>query len=69
MSDLNFRSRVRSGREGLGLTREEFARVVGTSSTTIARLELTGHRPNVEVVLAIARLLDTTVEDLFGIAS
>lgn len=64
MSEWGLAQSVRTGREELGFTRREFAREVGTSPSTIARLELAGHMPNGAVLIAIARRLGVTVDEL-----
>jgi len=64
MANLHFGNRVRLAREALNIPREEFAREVGTSTSTIARLELDGKEPKLETVLSIARRLDMSVDHL-----
>lgn len=57
-------SKLRNTREAQGLTREELARQSGTSTSTIARIELNGHLPSVLTMRSIARVLGVTVDDL-----
>lgn len=69
MADLNFGSRVRALREASGITREGLAAAVGTSTSTIARIELNGHVPSVLVVHAIASHFGATVDELLRAAA
>jgi transcriptional regulator with XRE-family HTH domain len=64
MANLHFGKQVRTARENLGVSRDDFAREVGTSTSTIARLELAGAEPKLHVVLAIANILGMTLDDL-----
>jgi DNA-binding XRE family transcriptional regulator len=57
---------VRVHREALGLTREQFAREVDTSTSTIARIELTGYEPKLDVIRAIARRLQISIDELLS---
>jgi transcriptional regulator with XRE-family HTH domain len=57
---------VRRHREALGLTREDFARQVGTSTSTIARLELMDQLPRVATLAAIAAFLGLSLDGLVG---
>ncbi len=66
MSNLTWQNRVRAAREAAGLTREEFAREVDSSTSTIARLELQGHVPNVVTLALIAQFMGITVDDLLN---
>lgn len=64
MSEMRFAHQIRTGREALGLSREEFARRVGTSTSTMDRIELNGHKPSVTVLTAIADLLGLSLDEL-----
>lgn len=66
MTELTQGNLVRSRREALGLSREEFARQAGTSTSTIARLELNNHLPSVRVLAAIASLADVSIDAIVG---
>lgn len=66
MSDLHYGNRVRHRREALGLSREELARRVGTSTSTMDRVELKGHLPNVEVLRSLADLFGLTLDELLS---
>jgi transcriptional regulator with XRE-family HTH domain len=68
MSELSLGRIVRDRREAHGLTREDFARRVGVSTATIARLELLDHAPHVRTLAAISRELDIPLDDLAGVA-
>jgi transcriptional regulator with XRE-family HTH domain len=57
---------VRARREAIGLTREELARRADTSTSTVARIELEGHLPNVSAMVRIAQVLGSTVESLLS---
>jgi putative transcriptional regulator len=49
-----------------GLTQEELAVRVGTTRQTISALERGKSIPSVSLAVAIARALDSTVEELFA---
>lgn len=55
---------LRARRMALGFSRERLAWHAGVSSSTIERIETGGHFPRADRLLAIARVLGTTVEDL-----
>jgi putative transcriptional regulator len=50
-----------------GLTQQELADSVGASRTTISSIERRRSIPSVALALALARRLDTSVEDLFDL--
>jgi DNA-binding XRE family transcriptional regulator len=58
--------RVRRRRAALGLSQADVAAVSGLSRQLIGTVETGRHVPNVGAALALARALETTVEDLFG---
>jgi len=58
--------RVAAARKRVGVTQHELAERSGISRSTIARIELGQLHPTVGVALALAGVLDTTVETLFG---
>jgi XRE family transcriptional regulator, fatty acid utilization regulator len=68
MSKLSLGELVRDRREAVDLTRKELARRVGTSTSTIARLELSDHAPRVRTLTAIAAALDIPLSDLMAAA-
>lgn len=55
---------LRDAREGVNLTREELARLAQTSTSTIARMELSRHIPSGATVARIAAVLDISASDL-----
>lgn len=55
---------VRERREAMQLTRGELARLAATSTSTVARLELTGHVPNPKALRRIAQVLDLSLDAL-----
>ncbi|MGL5930151.1 MAG: helix-turn-helix transcriptional regulator [Dermatophilaceae bacterium] len=59
-------NRVRVRRRRDGLTQQQLADHVGVSRQTIVAIEHGDYAPSVVLALRIARVLDTTVEDLYG---
>lgn len=57
---------VREARERAGLSQEALARAVGASRNAIVAIERGESVPSVLMALALAKSLDTTVENLFG---
>ena len=49
------------------LTQEELAELVGVSRQTIIAVEKGKYNPSVYLALKLARVLDTTVEEIFTI--
>jgi DNA-binding XRE family transcriptional regulator/molybdate-binding protein len=62
---MGMSGRVRERRELLGLTQADLAAAAGLSRQLVTALESGRHAPSVSAALAIARVLDTTVEALF----
>jgi DNA-binding XRE family transcriptional regulator len=58
--------RVRPRREHLGLSQAELATAAGLSRQLVGTVESGRHVPSVGAALALARVLETTVEDLFS---
>src|SRR5918996_1761054 len=58
--------RVRRRRVALGLSQADIAAASGLSRQLVGTVETGRHVPNVGAALALARALETTVEDLFG---
>lgn len=56
-------------RELKGLTQEELAKAVGVSRQTISSIESLGSKPNVQLALKIASVLDVDLEDIFYLGS
>lgn len=59
-------SLMRNARIWAGLTQGDLALIVGSSRETISSVERGASIPSVSLALAVARALDTTVEDLFA---
>src|SRR5690242_3944516 len=57
---------LRDRRIWCGYTQEELAAALHTTRQTISAIETGRSKPNVLLALAIARELDSTVEELFG---
>lgn len=58
-------SRMRWLRYCCGLSQRQLAAAVSVSLQTIRSIELERSTPSVTLALALARALDTTVEDIF----
>ena len=58
---------VRRARRMADLTQAELAKAVDVSRQTVISIEGGDYAPSVYLALRIAAVLDTTVEDLFGI--
>ena len=59
-------SRIRSAREGSGLSQEKLAAVIGVTSKTIARWEAGDISPQVSSLQAIAEATGVTAADLLS---
>jgi len=59
-------SAVRAARERAGLSQGELARAAGMSRAALGAVETGRHAPGVHAAIALARVLGTTVEALFG---
>ncbi|HSK23064.1 MAG TPA: helix-turn-helix transcriptional regulator [Egicoccus sp.] len=57
---------VRRARRAMDLTQADLAEQVGVSRQTIVALESGGYAPSVYLALALADVLGTSVESLFG---
>ncbi len=60
------KERLQAARNAKGLTQTQLAEKLGTTQSVMARYESGAVDPSVRVALAIARILDRPVEDLFG---
>lgn len=60
-------SRVRAVRTEAGLTQVDLANRVGVTRQTIIAIEKGNYTPSVLLALKLARTLDRSVEQLFGI--
>jgi putative transcriptional regulator len=59
-------SPLRGSRVLAGLSQDELAAIVGASRKTISSIERGASIPSVTLALALARALDTSVEELFS---
>jgi len=57
-------SKLRTEREAAGLTREQLALKAETSTSTITRMELSGHIPSALAVARIAKVLNVPTDYL-----
>jgi putative transcriptional regulator len=58
--------RVRSRRKELAITQQEMSAQVGVSRQTVISMETGDYAPSVYLALKVAKLLDTSVEALWG---
>jgi putative transcriptional regulator len=58
-------NRVREARQQRGLTQQDLAGMTGVSRQTIIAIERGGYAPSVTLALALARALQSSLEDLF----
>lgn len=56
---------IKEHRERLGMTQSELARAVGVRRETIVHLENGKYNPSLKLAMDIAKLCETTVEELF----
>lgn len=56
---------IKELRKKLGLRQEDVAARLGVTRQTIIAIENNKYNPSLELAMKIARLLNTTVEDLF----
>lgn len=59
------RNNIRELRKKLGLRQEDIAVTVGVTRQTINAIENEKYNPTLELAMKLARLLNTTVEELF----
>ena len=59
-------ARIRHRREALGLSQADVALAAGLTRQLVGTVERGQHVPSVNAAIALARTLETTVEDLFG---
>jgi DNA-binding XRE family transcriptional regulator len=59
-------ARVAQARQSAGLSQHALAARIGTTRSTIARIEAGDHSPSVDLALALSRQLGESVEALFG---
>lgn len=56
---------IKEHRERLGMTQSELAKAVGVRRETIVHLENGRYNPSLKLAMDIAKLFETTVEQLF----
>jgi len=61
------KNRLKVFRAMKDLTQEELAELVGVSRQTIIAIEKGKYNPSVYLALKLARVLDTTVEEIFTV--
>ncbi len=57
---------LKSRRESMGITQGELAKMVGVRRETIVHLENGRYNPSLKLAMDIAKILGTTVEELFS---
>jgi putative transcriptional regulator len=62
---MAFRTRIKELRARYDLTQEDLARKVGVRRETILYLEKGKYNPSLELAHEVARVLKTTIDDLF----
>ncbi|GAB2508365.1 Antitoxin PezA [Corynebacterium atrinae] len=66
MSDQDQQNMVRKYRRWHELSQAELAEKVGVSRQTIANIERGNYSPSVHLALSICKVLNHTVEEIFG---
>lgn len=56
---------IKERRKALGLTQNEIAKILDVSRQTINCIENNRYNPTLELAMRIAKLLNTTVDELF----
>ncbi len=59
------RNRIKELRKKLGFRQEDLANTLGVTRQTINAIENEKYNPTLELAINLARLLNTTVEELF----
>lgn len=59
------RNRIKELRKKLGVRQEDIAKAVGVTRQTINAIENEKYNPTLELAMRLAKLLNTTVEELF----
>ena len=57
--------RLKAARAGLDLSQQELAERVGVSRQTISAIEKGDYNPTIKLCIAICRVLDRTLDELF----
>ena len=58
-------TKIRENRENRGMKQAELAELVGVRRETIVNLEKGRYNPSLKLAMDIAKVFETTVEDLF----
>ncbi len=59
------KNNIRELRKKLGFRQEDIANILGVTRQTINAIENEKYNPTLELAMKLARLLNTTVEELF----
>ncbi len=59
------KNKIKELRKDLGLRQEDLANLLNVTRQTIIAVENDKYNPSLELAMKLARLLNTTVEDLF----
>jgi putative transcriptional regulator len=62
---MTFRTRIKELRARYDLTQEDLAKKVGVRRETILYLEKGKYNPSLELAYEVAKVLKTTIDDLF----
>ena len=62
---MKFRTRIKELRARYDLTQDDLARKVGVRRETILYLEKGTYNPSLELAHSVAKVLKTTIDDLF----
>lgn len=62
---MGFKTRIRELRARYDLTQEDLARAVGVRRETILYLEKGTYNPSLQLAHDVAKVLKTTIDDLF----
>jgi putative transcriptional regulator len=62
---MTFRTRIKELRARYGLTQADLAKKVGVRRETILYLEKGKYNPSLELAYEVAKVLKTTIDDLF----
>ncbi len=63
------KNNIKALRKGLGLRQEDMANILGVTRQTINAIENEKYSPTLELAMKLAKLLNTTVEELFMLDS
>ena len=57
--------KMKAARAALGLTQQDLAEAVGVTRQTIVAIERGDYNPTIKLCIAICRVLDRTLDELF----